>query len=176
MRDLSVIAVISVVAIIIGTVLFFFGPASLQSDVSTALTSAATGGNPSVPYTTLAKGTRAVSITDRTNYHITNSDDFASLWALVYGQKNVPPFPTVDFSKYEILALFDGTHSGGGFDITPASISDANGKRMVVITHSSPDPSCAVATNATSPFVILEVPKTPYSLTHKDVSVVTPCP
>jgi hypothetical protein len=172
MRDLFVIGGISVSAIAIGALLFFFGPTSLQLDISTALSSAATG---SVPYMTLAKGNRAVSIADRTNYRITTSDDFTALWGMVYGEKDAPALPTVDFSKYEVLALFDGSHAGTGYDIQPASVADANATRSVTIDHVVPDPKCQVTNKATNPFVILQVPKTLYSLAHKDVIMVSPC-
>ena len=175
MRDLYIIGGISVAAMAIGGVLFFFGPSSLQSDVNSALQSAQTnGGNQPVKFTVLSKGPAAISINGRTNYRITSGDELAALWPLVYGQ-NTSNIPPIDFNKYEVLAVFDGSHSTNGYAIAVKSITDANATRTVVVTHMSPNTRCHVSTASTQPFQIVEVPKTSFTISHIDEVATSTC-
>jgi hypothetical protein len=105
MRDLLVIGAVAVVAIVIGVVLFFFGPTKLQSDVGNALLAEQTTGSASTPYTVLEQGVDALSVTNRTNYRITSATDLATLWSMVYGDKGSVALPTIDFTQDEVLAI-----------------------------------------------------------------------
>ena len=175
MRDFKVIAWIFVGALAIGGVLFFFGPPSLQSDVQNALMSAQTVAAGGVPFTVLGQGMNADSVTIRANYRITNATDLASLWALVYGASDTPPTPPIDFSKYEVLGIFDGSHSTGGYNVQVIGITDKDPVRTVTIQHSVPAAGCNVATVGSSPFEIIEVPKTAFSLAHIDNTSASAC-
>jgi hypothetical protein len=124
----------------------------------------------------LAQGQDALSLSDRTNYRIDSNKDFNALWLLVYGDKNPPPLPAVDFSKYEVLGVFDGTHSTSGYGIEVRQIMDKNLTRTVTIDHLAPSSSCATKSGVTSPFQIIEVPKTSDILAHEDLTAVANCP
>jgi hypothetical protein len=174
-RPLVFISVVAGVAILLGGVLIYFGPASLQANVEQALTSASITNKGMVPFTMLQSGTDATSITDRTNYRINNATDLATLWPLIYGEKGAAPMPTVDFSKYEILAIFDGSHSQGGYSVSVKSVADENAVRTVTINHEKPGSTCTVPNTPTNPFVIIEVPKTEFSLSHDDVMGMNMC-
>jgi hypothetical protein len=174
MRNFLLVAGIAIVAIVLGMLLFLFGPKSLQSDVNNALLSGQIGTPKPPVYVVLEAGTDAISISDRTNYRIMRAQDLSALWPLVYGDRDAPPIPSVDFSKYEVLAIFDGTHSAGGFDVKITDISDANPVRTVVIDHITPGPTCGTQ-GPSSPFKIIQVPKTTFSLSHKDVTSASIC-
>ncbi|MDR3548058.1 MAG: protease complex subunit PrcB family protein [Candidatus Pacebacteria bacterium] len=173
MRDLYLIGFIAVVAVALGTFLFFFGPSSLRSEVNQALVS--TTGTNTVHYTVLAQGTKAVGVSARTNYRIQNTNDLEALWALVYGYNDTPAAPTVDFSQDEVIAVFDGSNPTTGYSINVSSITDSQGKRLVLINHDSPDQTCKVKNTATDPFEILVVPKTNLTLAHQDQMGTAPC-
>ncbi len=175
MRDIYIIGGITLAAVVIGTTLFLFGPASLQSDVNAALNSAQTGGTSTVPFTPLESGNSALGVSVRTNYRISSRNDLDALWPLLYGEKDAPPIPQIDFSKYEILTLFDGSHSTTGHGIAVASITDANAVRTVVVTHIVPDGDCSVGTSSNSPFIVIRVPKTTFQLAHQDVTASSTC-
>lgn len=175
MRDLLIIGGIAVSAILIGTALFFLGPTSLRSDVTSAIQSAQNGDNPSLAFTVLEQGPRAISVSDRTNYRIQNADDLAALWPMIYGNATTPTVPTVDFTKYEVLGLFDGSHSTNGYAIQVKGVSDVNAIRTVTIEHLGPGSTCKTSTQNTSPFILIEVPKTTYSLAHTDLMGTNPC-
>jgi hypothetical protein len=171
MRDLYVIAGVGVIAVGIGTALFFFGPASLQSDVSSivAQKSAHTS------FVVLTQGIKASSISERSNYRVTTQTQFDALLRLIYGT-NPPTLPQIDFTRSEILGVFDGTHSSGGYDIHITSIEDLNGTRTVTIDHSTPLASCHSKAGFTSPYELVQVPVTGFSLAHIDTTSTTTCP
>ncbi len=172
MRDFYIIAVICVVAIIIGTVLFFFGPASLQADVSSALRS----GPKVVPFTVLAQGNRALAVTDPTNYRITSTAELDALWPLIYGSESDSAIPDIDFTKYEILAVFDGSHPTTGYGVSVLEVTEENNVRTVTINDAVPSSHCSWAYTSTSPFELIQVSATSLSLTHIDLTSTTSCP
>jgi hypothetical protein len=129
-----------------------------------------------VPFTVLEQGDMAISITQRTNYRITNAGDLAALWSLIYGNgSGVQPVPDIDFSKYEVLAVFDGSHSSNDYGISVEQIVDANAVRTVTIQHTSPGPSCHTSSQSTSPFELIQVPVTTFTLAHQDDMATTTC-
>lgn len=174
MRDLLVIGLVAVAAIILGGFLFLFGPSSLKTEVDAALQGSNTNGN-IVSITVLAQGNDAISITQRTNYRIQNSQDLQSLWELVYGSNDTPTAPPVDFSQNEVLAVFDGSHATNGYSIKVLSVTDTT-QRLVLVNHASPEASCSLKGVATSPFEIIEVPRTSLPMSHQDQMSTTTCP
>lgn len=176
MRDLLLIAGIAVAAILIGAAFFLFGPASFHSDINSALAPSLDAGHGGVTYTVIAKGVKAVAMTDRTNYRITNEDDFTALWNLIYGTQDTPALPRIDFTKYEVLALFDGSHSTSGYQIAADKIQDQDATRTVFVTHTIPGKNCRIVTGQTSPYVVIRVPKTTFSLDHQDMVSTSTCP
>jgi hypothetical protein len=183
MKGVLVFVCACIVAIGIGIFLFAYGPQSLQSDVQSALQTSqssqssqtADSGPKAIPFTILEQGTETFSIADRTNYRITSTLDLETLWPLIYGEKDAPKIPQVDFSKYEVLALFDGTHSTGGFGIQLLNIDDQNYVRTLNIAHIIPGPTCTPGDGVTEPFEIVQVPITTYSLSRVDTTSTSTC-
>jgi hypothetical protein len=147
--------------------LYFYGPSSLRGYVTGMLL-----GN--VHYTVISQGNNALSVTERVNYRIQNTADFAQLWTMVVPDQEAPP--EVDFSKNEVLAVFDGTHPSGGYSVAVTSVTDSNGTRTVHVQRTTPGSTCAVTEAITSPYQILVVPKTTLALAHDDVAVTKECP
>ncbi len=176
MRDLLVVGLVAVVAVVLGTFLFFFEPSAFNSQFKTQVNAALqASGTGAVHSTVLAQGMDAISITNRTNYRIQNAQDLQSLWALVYGSNDTPNPPTVDFSKNEVLAVFDGAHATNGYSIKITSITDG-AQRVAIVTHDVPGTSCTLKHAATSPFEIVEVPKTSLGMSHQDQTSTSTCP
>lgn len=181
MRDLRLLVGVVVAAIFIGGILFYFGSASLQADFQNALAPSTPSTNNissgGIHFIVLESGANAISISDRTNYRITNIDDLTSLWTLIYGDVDSRPrIPSVDFSKYEVLAIFDGTHATGGYSVSVAKIVDKDPLRMVSIIHMVPNPDCpSTPQSMTSPFVLLQVPVTTFVLSHMDITSTSTC-
>ena len=177
MKDFLLLIAVCIVAIGIGAALFFVGPTSLQTDVQNALESSQTQSEApqAVQFTVLEQGTLTFSIANRTNYRITSTYDLETLWPLIYGDRDAPAIPNVDFSNYEVLALFDGTHSTDGYGIQALELSDQDPVRTLTIEHLSPAANCATTAGLTEPFEIIEVPKTTYTLAHIDQMGTSTC-
>jgi hypothetical protein len=173
MRTFYLLGSAIVAAIILGATIFLYGPTSLQSDITTSLQANAVT---KVPFTVLAEGTDAAATTDRTNYWIQSNNELTALWSIAYGDLDGPVQPRVDFSKYEVLAVFDGTHSTGGYALTIQSVTDTDTQREVVINHVALGDTCTIPQNSTSPFEIIEVPTTTFPLVHQDIMSTSTCP
>ena len=165
MKDIIIILLMCVAAIGIGAWLYFNASAF----------SAPMGGAHTVSYSVLESGTNAGAITDRTNYRIQNQQDLNTLWSLVYGSSG-PSVPTVDFSKNEVLAVFDGQHVTNGYKVSITQIAEGNGTRTVFIEHKAPGPSCKLAQTPTTAFQIVQVAATAEPLSHRDSMITGGCP
>jgi hypothetical protein len=172
MKNFIVLGSLIIVVVAVGAVLVYVSSPSLTSGVNNAIYNSINA-TTTIPYTIVASGTSADSINERTNYEITSGTDLATLWALVYGQSD--NVPSIDFTKYEVLAVFDGSHSTQGYSIQVTSVTDANGERMVVVTHSKPADGCTPSVSPTNPFELVQVPKTILPLQHQDVTTLIPC-
>jgi hypothetical protein len=164
MRDLFIIGLMCLAAIFVGAALFFFGPAiGLPAHTS----------GPSV--TVLTEGKNA-NTTERRNYRVTNAEELFSLWQVIYGT-NPPGLPTVDFTKNEVLAVFDGSHGTGGYAVQVLSVTDSGVSRVVAIEHQAPGAGCTVTDAVTSPYQIVLVPKmrANMSLSHTDQDRTVDC-
>ena len=174
MRDVLLIIGISVTSIALGVLLFMFGPKSLQSDINNALLTGQIGPIGPTGFVVLEQGPYAISIVERTNYRITSKSDLQALWPLIYGDRDAPQIPNVDFNNYEVLGIFDGSHTEGGYGISVSKILDKNPVRTISINHQLPNPSCPVK-GPSSPFMLIQVPKTSYSLAHEDITSQSVC-
>jgi hypothetical protein len=164
MRDLLIILGVIVAAIAVGAVLFFFGPPAFHTLPNSS-------GN--VSFTLLKEGTNALSMSDRANYEIQNQEQLKELWGYVQG--NPDSVPSIDFTKQEVLAVFDGTHSTGGYHIDISKITEANGTRTVQVVRTAPGANCTSNQGLTGPYQVVIVPASTLPLTHVDTSVTQDC-
>jgi hypothetical protein len=174
MRDLLLIIGISVMAVLLGVALFLFGPKSLQSDVNNAFLTGKVGTSGHTGFILLEQGSDAISIVQRTNYRITSMSDLQALWPLIYGDRDAPRIPDVNFDNYEVIAVFDGSHAGGGYGVSVTEILDDNPIRTISVNHALPNPACPMK-GPSSPYELIQVPKTSNSLAHQDVTSVSVC-
>lgn len=161
-RDVQIILGICVAAIVIGGALFFTDSSALP------LSSGGTS------FRVLAEGDTAVSMTERKNYRVSNEEQYETAWRRAYGE-NGPSRPAINFEREEILAVFDGEHGSGGYDIAVSSVVDTDAARTVTIVHTVPDESCMTTQAITSPFELVVVRTSALPITRIDETVVTPC-
>ncbi len=177
MRKAALLPFIVILAVCIGGLLYLYG-----GDAFHPLFTPPGKQAPAVSYTgansadirIVAQGENTAQAIRRVNYRITSADQLASLWQMIYGAE-APALPQVDFGKYDVLAVFDGSHSTSGYGIRVDSIKDADSVRTLSITHLTPGDSCAVATMTTSPFVLVQVTKSPLTLSHTDTAEEQAC-
>lgn len=165
MRDLLIIFGMIVAAIAVGMLLFFFGPASFRASVG--------AGPDTVAFRLLKEGQNATAMTERANYSIENAEQLSELWG--YIQATPGSTPSVDFTKDEVLAVFDGTHTTGGYYIQVTGVVDENGSRVVQVTRVSPGEGCVTPSAITSPYQVIVVPKSELPLTHEDEAITQDC-
>ncbi len=157
-KDLAILGGIAIGAGAIAALIFSYG---LKSSPS------------SVPITVIAQGNQAPFVA-RTNYVIKNSaewDQFKTLFNTSTGAS----FPSVDFSKNQVLAVFAGAEPTGGYTIGVSKVADQSGERMVSITITAPGPTCAVTQATTSPYQVVVVPATALKLSHTYINKVHVC-
>lgn len=160
MRDVLIISAACLIAIAVGAWLFVSGSESKQE----------TG---EVRYSTLTEGPYAGALTERKNYRIKSREEFDQLWQMIYAGDG-PNIPYIDFAESEVLAVFDGTHTTGGYAIEVASVED-NGSRRIIIKHISPGETCMTTGSITSPFALVMLPKTTLPIVREDVEEVREC-
>lgn len=132
------------------------------------------GEEESVSVTVLSEGDRAVRMTERKNYRVLDYQQLEEVWALAHGP-TVAQLPTVDFTTHEVLAVFDGERSSGGYGIGVDEVTDNGGTRYIRIRHTEPGASCMTTQAITSPFQIVMVEKTTKTINRSDRSVTVAC-
>jgi hypothetical protein len=167
MRDTYIAGGLAIVVITIGIVFFMQDDAS----VSNASPSEETTSIPvSVSFTELAQGTKS-SIASPANYLITSESQLKELMQIV-GSKD--KMPTVDFNKSYVAAVFAGEKPTDGYAIKVSKIEDTD-VRTVTVTFVEPDNSCTKKSSATSPYALIELPKTSLVFTHQKEFTTSSC-
>ena len=157
-REVIVIGVLCVVAIILGAWIFFFDK----------------GGPSTVSFSVLQAGTNASQVTERKNYRIKTGEELTQLWKSIYGP-DAPAMPSVDFDKHQVLAVFDGTHTTGGYTVRVESVTDDGLHRNVRIIHEEPDDTCMVTEAFSSPYQLIVVPKSTAQIVREDITLTRSC-
>jgi hypothetical protein len=167
MKDTSVIIGMAAIAVVIGVVIFLNGGGDSNAQLGTS--GANTPPAVAVPFTKIVSGTQS-KVTERVNYLITSPSELTKLWGMI-STTGTPP--KIDFNKEAVLAVFAGSEPVTA--IAVAKIADAT-ERIVSITISRPDGTCATKLPATSAYELVSVPVTPLPLTHTDQVTAASCP
>lgn len=126
-----------------------------------------------VAITVLSEGDQA-GMQERKNYRIVSPEELQYFWMLSHGEAG-PPVPTVDFEAHDVLVVFDGMQSSGGYDIAVTSVVDHGDYREVTIRHVEPGASCITTSVTTSPFEFVVVPGSERPLKRVDLTEVLEC-
>lgn len=124
-----------------------------------------------VPVTILAEGSQS-AVTTRENYRIVSASELSELWSELRETGAPPP---VDFSRYDVLALFAGTSPSAGYTIGISKAVDTATARMVYVSLGKPAGSCMSAQVVTTPYLVVLVPHSALPLSHEDATVAVPC-
>lgn len=177
MRKAALLPIIIVLAVCIGGLLYLYGGEAfhpvLMPPGKPAPAASYSGAN-SGDVRVIAQGENAIQVTKRVNYRITSDEQLATLWQMIYGAE-APQLPQIDFATYDVLAVFDGSHSTTGYAVRVDSIKDTGTMRNLSISHLTPGEGCAVSTRTTSPFVLVQVGKSPLPLSHTDTTEAQRC-
>lgn len=164
MKDILILGVACAAAILLGAWLYFGGGAA-DAEVPRK--------EGEVVFSVIDQGVSSGSITERKNYRIKSQDELNELWRMVHGA-GAPT--TVDFTKQEVIAVFDGTHVTGGYGVSVASIVDVpSGSRTISIVRTEPGDSCVTTQSITSPFQIIVVSKSNAPFVREEQTIVEEC-
>lgn len=164
-RDTALVGIGAVVAVLIGGwILFMTVIAVPTEDMPQA-----------VMVTQIDAGQYSGSISERKNYHVETTAEWQALWTMVHGLEG-PALPPVDFERYQVLAVFDGTHSSGGYAINITSIADTGLRRIVRIKHTEPGEECLAASVITSPYQMVVVPRSSATIARENITETVACP
>ena len=167
MRDTLIIFISLIAAIVIGGSLYLFGGPSLHDASITTIPSHS-------ELTSLAEGENAADVDRQVNYRVTNQDDLTTLWNMIYSDSG-PSVPLIDFTTKEVIAVFDGSHSSGGYSIHVTDVRESDGMRVIHILRTAPGDGCAVPNAVTSPFELVVLSLSTLLLTHVDEMATTSC-
>lgn len=159
-RDSGIIFAICVLAILVGGILY------LGATPDTKPTE-------EVSFSVLSAGAAAVEMHEQKNYRVLDEEHFVEVWKLAYGTE--APMPNVDFDTHEVLAVFDGERTSGGYKVEVERILDLGTVREVRIVRTAPGTSCITTQALTSPFQMVVVPKTDNRIDRKDVNATVAC-
>jgi hypothetical protein len=122
----------------------------------------------------LARATEVQGFGTRINYRITEQEQLEDLWVTLRGPDVAAP--KVDFDKYEVLAVFDGSHSTGGYDVRVDDVMDEDAVRKVMITRVEPGETCTPPAGPSNPYVLVRVEKTTMPIERVEKVEMTRCP
>lgn len=82
-------------------------------------------------------------------------------WKTMQGNvKPGPDTPQTDFNKNEIIAVFMGQKPSGGYAVEIVGVEKKTDKLVVKVKESSPPPDAMVTMALTSPYHVVEIPRT----------------
>ncbi|MBU2158834.1 protease complex subunit PrcB family protein [Patescibacteria group bacterium] len=179
MRDILIVLGMCVAAIVVGILLYMYGPAEMR-EVSNPAPSEQAAANTAEPVSgavsiqVLDAGTNAGAAAQRKNIATYDTDGFERLWQMAHGNDGTP-MPSVDFSERYVIGVFAGTKSSGGHGIEVSEVRDSGDTRTVVITLTKPGAGCMTSQALTSPYQIVTVPISMAVLSKVERTVETAC-
>lgn len=158
----------ALIAVIIGVTEFVYGgksfntpPPAVNDNQQQAV---------AVPFKPITTGIKS-KVTTRTNYLITSDSELDKLWKMVDAKGSVP---NVDFNNNYVAAVFAGAQPTPGYGVAVSKIEDTN-VRTVIVTLIKPGAGCLAKASTTTPYVLVELPKTSLPFTHQDQASTTSC-
>ena len=91
---------------------------------------------------------------------LSTSEDFNTLWKRAFGSMDMPPDkPVVDFSRYQVVALFLGWRNKGGYALELEDISLEESRMIIRFVEKEPGPMCLTPAVVVFPYLLIKVPK-----------------
>lgn len=111
-----------------------------------------------VVWDVIAQGNQAVGFDAPAFRLVTDEVVLLELWNRAYGSSlEVPPVPSVDFSRETVVAVFQGDKPTGGYGIEVLAAAIEAGELFVDMRFSEPDPGAITTQALTSPWIFVRV-------------------
>lgn len=112
-----------------------------------------------IPFEVILSGSYA-SVSVPKQVAVTNNDDYQKLMAEVYANLDqMPKIPDVDFTKYEVAAVFMGTKNTGGYTVNFDKLIKRNDAVTCAVFETSPGKNCINTEVLSQPYEIIKFPK-----------------
>lgn len=97
----------------------------------------------------------------------TNKDDYLKIMNEVYSNLDqMPQIPEVDFTKNDVVAVFMGAKTTGGYSINVDKVIKRKDALTVAVNETSPAVNCVVTQAITQPFQVIKIPKTKQKIVY----------
>jgi len=97
---------------------------------------------------------------DRKDYVIKDNTAWNNLWDVVHSRMSPKPdFPNINFNDEMIIAVFQGSHSTGGYSIEITKIIKKENSVEVFVKETTPSPGSMVTQAITQPYHIVKTKK-----------------
>ena len=90
-------------------------------------------------------------------FAVHNEDDWKLLWKSAFKNKQGTTAPILDFSKYTLIAVFQGEKNTGGYAIEIVDIQESD-ILTIKVKEAVPAPGAIVTQAITSPYHIVSIP------------------
>jgi len=115
--------------------------------------------NDSKGYIFIASGSRN-AIFARKYVIVGLTQEWENLWKDMFPSSGSrPELPRVDFTKYDVLAIFAGSKKTGGYWLEPVGVRDDSGLVVFELNEHYPAPDCVVTQAFTQPYLVVGIPK-----------------
>lgn len=110
-------------------------------------------------------------------YVIQDNESWTELWNqhALFMLDTLPP-PSVDFSKYTVVAVFMGEVNTGGYAMNIYDIVDIGSSLTVKLEKIEPGPKCIVTQALTQPYHMVQMTKTEKPIYFDVITKVIECP
>ncbi|HET7370631.1 MAG TPA: protease complex subunit PrcB family protein [Gammaproteobacteria bacterium] len=107
---------------------------------------------------------------------IRDRETFETVWRRATArQYPAPAPPSIDFSRYMVIAVFLGEKRTGGYDIEIADLSRTPAGLLATVRERHPGAGCHTTEALTQPFEIVKTPVTAAPVEFKRQIVADPC-
>ena len=94
---------------------------------------------------------------ERNDYVIRDSSEWENLWGKVQSRVSpTPDLPDINFNDEMVIAVFQGSHSTGGYAIEITKIVEKENSVEVFVKETSPSPDSVVTQAFTQPYHIVK--------------------
>ncbi|MCX8166822.1 MAG: protease complex subunit PrcB family protein [Candidatus Micrarchaeota archaeon] len=115
-------------------------------------------------------------ITERKFYLIPISQEMENVWREMFPDPaERPQMPEIDFSTYNVLAVYDGQRRCGGYSMVLENVEESEKEIRIKVKTLAPGKNCLCATVITYPYIIIGISKSDKNITLIRNLEVTDC-
>jgi hypothetical protein len=119
-----------------------------------------------IPFEVIHGGPFA-SVSAKKEMTAANQDDYLKIMNEVYANLDqMPQIPEVDFTKNDVVAVFMGAKTTGGYSINVDKVIKRKDALTVAVNETSPAANCVVTQAITQPFQVIKIPKTKQKIVY----------